>query len=216
MAERRMLSRSVLDTDGFCDLPHPAQLLYIRLNLGADDDGFVTNPRGIMRAGGFREEDLEPLLKTGYLLAFDRDEGRVLLVRHWRNHNTIKKDRYHPSQYHSLLAGLWMDERRAYCLEAGEGRVPALAEAEEPARDPSGTDAEPEDRIGKNQERMSLNQDRSGVRVREGGANPGTLKLYRGVLQKAREEGSDLGVVYRCAGHVGISPEMLDAPEWSP
>ena len=49
MANRRMFSKDVLMTDDFLDLPPTTKVLYFFLNLEADDDGFVANPRTVMR-----------------------------------------------------------------------------------------------------------------------------------------------------------------------
>ena len=47
MAEKRMLSKKVLDTDAFLDMPLSAQALYFHLVINADDEGFGGNPKRI-------------------------------------------------------------------------------------------------------------------------------------------------------------------------
>ena len=45
MAERRMFSKTVIDSDVFSDMPLTTQALYFHLGMRADDDGFVNNPK---------------------------------------------------------------------------------------------------------------------------------------------------------------------------
>ncbi len=52
MAERRMLSRTILDSDKFLDMPLTTQALYIHLIMNADDDGFLNNSQKITRMIG--------------------------------------------------------------------------------------------------------------------------------------------------------------------
>ena len=47
MANRRMFSLDVVDTDRFLDMSASAQALYFHLGMRADDDGFVSSPRKI-------------------------------------------------------------------------------------------------------------------------------------------------------------------------
>lgn len=59
MAKRRMLAKSIIESDFFSDMPVESQMLYIRLNMMADDDGFVSNPRAIMRMYGFADDSMK-------------------------------------------------------------------------------------------------------------------------------------------------------------
>lgn len=47
MAEKRMFTKSIIDSDAFLEMPLSAQALYFHLNMRADDDGFVNNPKRI-------------------------------------------------------------------------------------------------------------------------------------------------------------------------
>ena len=58
MANRRMFSLDVVDTDRFLDMSASAQALYFHLGMRADDDGFVNNPKKICRMTGASEDDL--------------------------------------------------------------------------------------------------------------------------------------------------------------
>lgn len=126
MATKRMFSLKIVDTDAFVEMPNEAQLLYFRLCLSADDDGFIGNPRRIMRSYGITEDNMKILISKKFVLVLKRDEGAILLVKHWRMHNTIQRDRYTPSPYHELLKYIYIDENNAYSLSPGDGKRPAL------------------------------------------------------------------------------------------
>lgn len=61
MAVKRMFSIDVTETDTFLDMPLTAQALYFHLGMMGDDDGFVSNPRSIVRVTGCSENDLKTL-----------------------------------------------------------------------------------------------------------------------------------------------------------
>lgn len=96
MAEKRMFSAKIIESDAFLDIPATAQMLYFHICMNADDDGFVNNPRKIIRMCGASEDDLKSLIDNRFLLSFD---SGVMLVKHWRIHNYIPPDRYKPSCY---------------------------------------------------------------------------------------------------------------------
>ena len=61
MAEKRMFTMQIVDSDAFLDMPLSTQALYFHLNMRADDDGFVNNPKKILRMIGASEDDLKIL-----------------------------------------------------------------------------------------------------------------------------------------------------------
>lgn len=91
-----MFSRSIADSDQFMDMSLSAQALYFHLCLRADDDGFVNNARGVQRSIGASAQDMNELVDQKYVLPF---QSGVVVIRHWKIHNTIQKDRYHPTIY---------------------------------------------------------------------------------------------------------------------
>lgn len=126
MAVKRMFSMQIVDTDAFTDMSNDAQLLYFRLCLAADDDGFVANPRRVMRSYGFSEDCMKLLIAKKFTLVMKHGENAVLLIKHWKMHNTIQRDRYKPSPYHELLRFVFLDKNNAYSLTPGDGKRPAL------------------------------------------------------------------------------------------
>jgi len=129
MANKRMFSLTIVDSDVFTEMGNDSQLLYFRLCLAADDDGFVSNPRKVMRAYGFRDSDMRELIDRKFTLVMTHAQTAILLIKHWRMHNTIQKDRYKPSPYHDLLRFFFLDENNAYSLTPGEGKRQALQHA---------------------------------------------------------------------------------------
>ncbi len=111
MADKRMFSLSVVDTDWFLDLPLSTQALYFHLNMRADDDGFVDAPNSIVRKIGASKNDFDLLVAKRYVLRF---ESGIIVIKHWRMHNTIQKDRYHPTQFQEELNLLSIKDNKSY------------------------------------------------------------------------------------------------------
>lgn len=106
-----MFSLGVLETDAFLDMPLSAQALYFHLSLRADDDGFIGNPKRITQNIGASLDDLRILVAKRFVLTF---EDGVIVIKHWRMHNTIKKDRYTATNYSEDLKLLHIKENGAY------------------------------------------------------------------------------------------------------
>lgn len=96
MANKRMFSLSIIDTDKFLEMPLSSRYLYYELGMRGDDDGFVGNPRKILRITGCRDDDLRKLAEMGYVKIF---ESGVLVITHWKVNNNIRSDRYQPTMY---------------------------------------------------------------------------------------------------------------------
>lgn len=90
MADRRMFSKAVTETDQFLEMPLSAQALYFHLGLHGDDEGFVGNPKRIVRMTGAAEDDIKLLIAKGFVIAFD---SGVVVIRHWQINNYIQADR---------------------------------------------------------------------------------------------------------------------------
>ena len=90
-----MMSKKIIDTDNFLDMPQSTQCLYFHLLLRADDDGFIQSPKSIMRITGCKEDDLKLLVAKRFVIGF---ETGVIVIRHWRIHNYVQSDRYSKSE----------------------------------------------------------------------------------------------------------------------
>lgn len=147
MAERRMFTQKIIDSDAFLDMPLSTQALYFHLNMRADDDGFVNNPKRIQRTIGASEDDLKLLLAKRFVIGF---ESGVLVIKHWRMHNTLRKDRYSPTQYQDEFAKLDIKDNNAYTERLPEiPIVPELPESVATIRQPSGNHPATQYSIGK-------------------------------------------------------------------
>lgn len=152
MAEKRMFTQKIIDSDAFLDMPLSSQALYFHLNMRADDDGFVNNPKRIQRTIGASEDDLKLLIAKRFVIGF---ECGVIVIKHWRMHNTLRKDRYNPTQYQEELAMLEVKDNNAYTERLPE--IPAVPVLPEPKAEtvattwqPDGNQPEPQYREDKN------------------------------------------------------------------
>ncbi len=118
MAERRMFAKTIIDSDAFIDMPQSSQLLYFHLAMRADDDGFINSAKSIMRNTGCKEDDLKVLVAKKFIIPFD---SGVLVIKHWRIHNYIQKDRYNETKYKDERAMLELDDNNSYtaCIQNG-------------------------------------------------------------------------------------------------
>lgn len=96
MAQKRMFSKKITDTDKFLDMPLSTQALYFHLNMDGDDDGFVGNPKTIKKKIGANDNDLDLLVFKQFIIPF---ENGVIVIKDWRIHNTLRNDRYTPTIY---------------------------------------------------------------------------------------------------------------------
>lgn len=113
MAQRRMFSKQIIDSDAFLDMPLSTQALYFHLSMRADDDGFTNNPSKILRVIGGAKNDLDLLLAKNFLIGF---ETGVVVIKHWLIHNYIRKDRYSPTPYTDEKAQLSVKDNDSYTL----------------------------------------------------------------------------------------------------
>lgn len=118
-----MFNYDVIDTDAFLGMPLSTQALYFHLNMRADDDGFISNPKRVQKYIGASEDDLKLLIAKRFVITF---EDGVLVIKHWRMHNTIQRDRYHPTNYQEDLAMLGLKRNKAYTLNGDKMETKCL------------------------------------------------------------------------------------------
>ena len=111
MADRRMFAKTIIDSDAFLDMPMSARCLYFTFGMLADDDGFVGNPKAIMRQCGATSDDLKILLAKRYVLGF---ESGVIVIKHWRMNNYLQNDRHKATTYVEELSTLTTDKKGSY------------------------------------------------------------------------------------------------------
>ena len=162
MAERRMFSKTIVDSDLFLNMPATSQLLYFHLALRADDDGFINNPKSLTRMCGCHDDDMNMLITRGFIIPFP--ETGVVVVTHWNIHNKIKKDRYTETANKKELSQL-VNIEGAYMVRDSVPELETNVSNLEPKRNQNGDKAEttvsnlePQDRLGKDR----LGKDRLG------------------------------------------------------
>ena len=118
MAERRMLSKKIVESDDYLDMPLSTQALYMHMVMEADDDGFLNSPRKVLRSIGAADDDVKLLITKRFILTFP---SGVVCIKHWWIHNTKRKDRYKPTQYQEEYMSLTIKENGAYteCYQLG-------------------------------------------------------------------------------------------------
>lgn len=114
MAERRMFAKSIIDSDAFLDMPLSTQSLYFHLAMRADDDGFVNNPKKIAKMIGANDDEFKVLITKKFILIF---ESGIIVIKHWKIHNYIQKDRYKETNYIEEKALLSLNENNGYTLD---------------------------------------------------------------------------------------------------
>lgn len=220
MAERRMLAKTIIECDAFSNMPVEAQMLYVRLNMAADDDGFVKNPRMIMRMCGASDDSMKLLITKKFVLSFEYGDDFVFLIKHWKIHNYIQSDRYKASTFKSLLREVYLDENKAYSLNPGSGKKPCLPPLDtECIQDVSSMDTQV--RLGKDRVRIgeeSLVQDNnssilSEEKEKEKEVSPereSRIAHFVDLLKHAERYGYDRTGTYNLAASDGISREEID------
>ncbi|HFN2700076.1 TPA: replisome organizer [Streptococcus pyogenes] len=111
MADKRMFSLKIVDSDLFLDMPLSSQCLYFHLSMRADDDGFVDNPKKIIKIIGANEDDLKILITKGFVIVFERG---IIVITHWKINNYIRNDRRKETMYITEKQSLTQTENEAY------------------------------------------------------------------------------------------------------
>jgi len=177
MAQRRMFSRKITETDRFLEMPLSSQALYFHLNMGADDEGFIDKAKTIQRTIGASDDDMKLLIAKGFLIPFD---SGVVVIRHWRIHNYIRSDRFQSTLHQDEKTQLEYDHSKTAMLKPLENVIP------------NGYQMDTQDRVSK----VSLDKDRLTTYPKEPDnipykeiidyLNSKTGKNYRDNVQKNR------------------------------
>ena len=114
MAERRMFAKSIIDSDAFLDMPMSSQALYFHLSMRADDDGFINNPKKIMRMIGASQDDYGLLIAKKFIIHLPNG---ICVIKHWKIHNYIQKDRYKETVYKEEKSLLKLKDNGVYSLD---------------------------------------------------------------------------------------------------
>lgn len=117
MAERRMFTKRITESDSFLDMPSSTQMLYFHFSMNADDDGFVNNPKKIQKMCGASDDDFKLLIAKSFIILFD---SGIIVIKHWKMHNYIQADRYRPTDYVEEKSMLGIKSNKAYTLDVSK------------------------------------------------------------------------------------------------
>lgn len=112
MARRRMFSLKVIDTDNFLDMSVSARELYFQFGMRADDDGFIGNPKQIMKMIGASDDDFRVLIAKNFIIPMATNG--VCIITHWKVNNFIRPDRYEETQFKEEKARIQLVDSK-YC-----------------------------------------------------------------------------------------------------
>lgn len=141
-----MFSKKIVETDFFMEMSPTAKLLYFYLNMSADDDGFVGNPKTIKLISGATDDDLKILIAKQFIIPFD---SGVIVIKDWKIHNYIQKDRYNQTQY--------LDEKKQLLVEENGTYTKCIQDVS--SLDTQVRLGKSKDRLGKNNNTMSDKSD---------------------------------------------------------
>lgn len=114
MAQKRMFDKTITNSDKFLEMPVSTQNLYFHLSMNADDDGFVDNWKSIIKISGAKEDDLKLLIAKSYVIPF---ESGVIVIKHWRINNFLRKDRHIDTHYIEEMQQLDVANNNEYVLK---------------------------------------------------------------------------------------------------
>lgn len=163
MAERRMFAKTIIDSDHFVDMPLSTQALYFHLAIQADDDGFVSNPKRVMRTVGCGEDEIKLLIAKGFIIPFD---SGICVITHWKIHNYIQSDRYKETVHLNEKKLVEVKPNRVYALTESPCLLPLCDMDTQCIHDVSNLDAQY--RLDKS----SLDKNREGNNTHSNSENP--------------------------------------------
>lgn len=144
MADRRMFAKTIIDSDAFLDMPVSTQVLYFHLSMRADDEGFINSPKKIQRMIGCSDDDMKLLIAKSFVILF---ETGIIVIKHWKIHNYIRKDRINETIYKEERSSLFEKSNGAYTLKNPDEN--GIAAPCQPSVNHMSVTCQPSDSIGK-------------------------------------------------------------------
>lgn len=209
MAERRMFTQKITESDAFLELPLSSQCLYFHLCMNADDDGFVNNPKRLIKMLGNTEDDMRLLLAKRFLIAF---ESGVIVVKHWRMHNLLRKDRYKETEYKDEKKKLFLKDNNTYTLDSEQGK--SLIESDEKSLknevvtvwQPNGNRLAPQDSLVKYKEE-SMKEDKDNIYINH--AHACESETYESIMNDFEVSPSVRPMVWNFIKHCQLNGRTL-------
>ena len=118
MAERRMVSKTIMQTQKFLRLPLETQALYVHLVINSDDDGIV-EAFPVVRMIGASEDSLGLLVIKQFIKPLNQD--MVYFITDFNEQNKIRPDRHKPSIHRDLaIQQLGLEVNGSRLVEPGK------------------------------------------------------------------------------------------------
>lgn len=145
-----MFSKNIVGSDAFMDMSIGSQLLYFHLGMESDDDGFIGNPKKIMRGIGCKDGDMQELILKRFVLLF---ESGVVVIKHHRINNNWDSYNCKRTPYVDELSSLFIKENKSYTFDKTQG----LAVQSDFSLISDGKQSLEENRIDKNRKEENTN-----------------------------------------------------------
>ncbi len=121
MAERRMISKSLLMDNRFLSLSNDTKTLYIYLLSFADDDGIVKRSMMIDSVLRVDDHNYTALEENGLIIPDKNDQIKV--ITDWNNLQSIRKDIYRQTTYLEVRSQLFMRTDYSYTKDPNDKNV---------------------------------------------------------------------------------------------
>ena len=121
MAERRMISKSLLMDNRFLSLSNDTKTLYIYLLSFADDDGIVK--RAMMIDSVLRVDDSNYSALEGNGLIIPNQNDQIKVITDWNSLQSIRKDIYRQTTYLEVRSQLFMRTDYSYTKDPDDKNV---------------------------------------------------------------------------------------------
>lgn len=212
MAERRMFTDKITESDAFLDMPMTTQCLYFHLCMNADDDGFVKNPKRIQKMLGASEDDSKLLIAKAFVLPFD---SGIVVIKHWRMHNLLRKDRYKATEYVEERSMLYLKENGAYTFDENQGKLlPATSEsdAENNADNHLATNCQPTDNHLATQDRLGYEvskYENKDIKIKDTIGRVHACESYQEVIDNMQVEEGVVPMIWNFIKHCQLNGKTL-------
>lgn len=121
MAERRMISKSLLMDNRFLSLSNDTKTLYIYLLSFADDDGIVKRSMMIDSVLRVDDSNYSALEENGLIIPNQNDQIKV--ITDWNSLQSIRKDIYRQTTYLEVRSQLFMRTDYSYTKDPNDKNV---------------------------------------------------------------------------------------------
>lgn len=108
-----MFDIELVKSDKFLDMPQSSQALYFHLGMDTDDEGFVSNPKSIMRILGVTDDSMKILIAKGLVINFN---SGVIVVTDFHQNNYLDSSRSRPTKHQDEKKQLILTNEKKYVL----------------------------------------------------------------------------------------------------